>query len=1046
MKTREQIAQITRSKKRFTVSIVAAAVLLVATVMSIVVFSVWGGSDESTVSNNTSGNIQLIEGEGMYIGVATAYPNVKGDDITRVTVKNKAKNGNHYTLLRSDDMADGDFLFAYYENGEVKVFMPSICEEDSTHKYSDLYAIETGDGYGMITKVDYLLTALQAPYFKHRIAVSDIPAEREAAYKEFGFTSDKTVHIEFDYTASDGSTQTHKVVIGDKVPTGIGYYFMVDDRPYIYNSTVNYFDYALAGFYSFVNTTLVAKGLEQDSTYEPLFTSNFTHWENTLHDSGTVVAGADVVFTSMALTPVAPSEYIESPGSFNDMQDGYRKSNYSKNIFELLNSSSTSLFRRALLGQEVGVLYNPKTSANIADAIHLTFTNDYHVSKSIEFYQSTMSYEYEIVGIESIVYGADDIVPGDSRLANIAKSKDENGDGIKEYSYKNIKVSYYFTVNGKRTTELLSHAVIDLENTLIPKQKRQDLRDAIEKYGLGNLSADNHVKFSINYTEQNAKKTPYSLEITQIISIYDINDKQTSQVDENSTVGYKYYLNINGENDGVEYFDIAYLADARTESELALRDALVGKKVSSKLSEKVNMGAVYSEIFDHFTTYVISSIDYFVTREEKISFEFLNASERDPFYGDSIYKNNTDGYELYGLNATNCEQIAKFLGGALGDNTTVSEGLFGTEIIDIGITPEKMLHWGAEGGDGLFAHTVYFEMPRGISALPGSKDDELDDYTSYDKIGFTLYISDIQPDGMRYIASQNYDIITKIDNEIFFFLDETFVDFWAKENIILTNVDTMLEMKFEFNMEGLVGSYTLDISHNITNAYENLKGQIQIGGTPPYKDAQPIITDYDFITVTVRPEGECTDSKLTEYLESTGKNAVALDEFYKSTTPQNQWYEYFPDSYGTTYFKEFVRKMFYMTYEGAEYTVDENGEYDYSYQQEIIENCQRIMKFSIMIDSNKDGSKDGEVYYSYDFYRYSDRRVLVRIYREKMGDDGELYEINSGGSPVKRDENGNIIEDEKTYVSDFYLSVNSFKMLAGTYMKLMNGESFEIED
>ena len=159
MKTREQIAQITRSKKRFTVSIIAAAVLLLATVMSIVIFKVWGGEKGSTTSNNTSGNIEILEGEGMYIGIATAYPNVKGTDITRITVKNKAQRGNHYTLLRSDDMADGDFLFAYYEDGEVKVFMPSICEEDATHVYSDLYAIEKEDGYGMMSKVSYLVTA-----------------------------------------------------------------------------------------------------------------------------------------------------------------------------------------------------------------------------------------------------------------------------------------------------------------------------------------------------------------------------------------------------------------------------------------------------------------------------------------------------------------------------------------------------------------------------------------------------------------------------------------------------------------------------------------------------------------------------------------------------------------------------------------------------------------------------------------------------------------------------------------------------------------------
>ncbi len=1037
MKTREQIARISRSKKRFRISIIAAAILVLATVLSIVILrnNDTGGT---TVSNNTSGNIELLEGEGMYIGTATAYPSIKGKDIQRITIKNKAEKGNHYTLVRDSEMANGDFLFAYYEDGEVKVFMPSICEEDSTHTYSDLYAIETEDGYGMMTKVSYLVTALQAPYFKHRIAVSDNPKEREEAYSEFGFTSDKAVTIEFDYTAEDGGKKTHKIVIGDKVPTGIGYYFMVDDRPYIYNSTVNYFDYALAGFYSFVNTTLVAKGLEQDSTYEPLFTSNFTHWENTVvtDPDKKITSGADVVFTSKVLTPVMPSEFIESPGSFNDMQNGYRETAYSQNIFEMLNAGEKSLFKNAFLGNGIQTFFDTEDESSIANGLHLTFTNDYHESKAISFTESTMTYAYEIVEIEAIVLGYEDaklgdIVAGDSRIAEYA-TPDANG----EYKYSNVKVAYYFTVNGKRTTELLSHAVINLDNDLIPKPDRKSIRDAIAEWGLGELPEGKHINFYINYTKDNVKKTPYDIVITEIVTILDSNNNTISKVDENSTVGYKYLLNVNGQNDGVEYFHVVYLADARTESELRLRDALVGKKAGSGLSVKVSMGEVYSEVFEHFTTYVISSIDYFITREQKISFSFLNASDRDPFYGDSIYKNKTQGKELYGLNAANCEQVAKFLGGALGENTTVSQGLFGTEVLDIGITPEKMKEYGPKGSEGLFAHTVYFEIPRGISAIGGSAEDELDDYTAYDKIGFTLYVSDLDSDGMRYIASENYDIITKIDNSVFFFLDESFVDFWAKKNIILTNVDHMLEMKFEFNMDDLKGAYTLDISHNIADVYENLSGQIQIGGTPPYEDAKPIINDYDFIKVTVTPEGECTENELTKYLDANNKQSANLNDLYYTTTPKEQWYEYFPDYYGTTYFKEFVRKIFYMTYEGAEDATVGEGENEEPIQKQIMgDYTNYLMKFSLKIDSDKDGKGEDEIYYSYEFYRYSDRRVLVRIYREKMV-NGELVEI---------DHNGKVVATGEASVSDFYLSVNSFKALVNTYVMLMNGVSFEIE-
>ena len=56
-------------------------------------------------------------------------------------------------------------------------------------------------------------------------------------------------------------------------------------------------------------------------------------------------------------------------------------------------------------------------------------------------------------------------------------------------------------------------------------------------------------------------------------------------------------------------------------------------------------------------------------------------------------------------------------------------------------------------------------------------------------------------------------------------------------------------------------------------------------------------------------------------------------------------------------------------------------------------------------------------YYTYEFYRFDDRRVMVSI--------------------SQTDEYGNY---SSTVISDFYISTFAFKKLAANYLKLLNGE------
>ena len=59
--------------------------------------------------------------------------------------------------------------------------------------------------------------------------------------------------------------------------------------------------------------------------------------------------------------------------------------------------------------------------------------------------------------------------------------------------------------------------------------------------------------------------------------------------------------------------------------------------------------------------------------------------------------------------------------------------------------------------------------------------------------------------------------------------------------------------------------------------------------------------------------------------------------------------------------------------------------------------------------------------YAYEFYRISDRRVMVKIYKENRND------------PTDR------IQE----VSDFYVSTYSFKRIVNSYLALLNAEELD---
>ena len=186
---------------------------------------------------------------------------------------------------------------------------------------------------------------------------------------------------------------------------------------------------------------------------------------------------------------------------------------------------------------------------------------------------------------------------------------------------------------------------------------------------------------------------------------------------------------------------------------------------------------------------------------------------------------------------------------------------------------------------------------------------------------------------------------------------------------------------------------------------------MQVGGTPP----ENYLDSFDDLTVTVYESEGATKTAMTELLAQLGKPSATLDQLYKTTVPdEDRQNAYLPDTLGTTYFKQFMLGLFYVSYEGS--VSDEE-------QSAIISDRNLLMKMSLKIDTDRDGYGNDENYYTYEFYHFPEsERVLVRVYES----DGEGNKLGEGE------------------VSDFYVSRLAFKRIVWTFRSLLNGKEFEL--
>ena len=991
-----------KKMKKPLIIVILAAVLAVLTVAAILLDNLLLVDTTGESSQKEPPVVDTSIGESIYLNSAVAYPRTDESHITSIFIAGK----NRYALARKTK--DGPLVLSYQDkDGTIYDYDPPIAGEDSEFEYEDIYATEQNDQFGTIRKITYLTTAFGALYFDEKMALATDEKERKKELSAFGFGEEDSpivVHLTYSvHTSSKGTEHddekevTYAIKVGNKLATNQGYYYMVgamdedgnvDYRPYIYSTYSTYIDYAFIEFTDYIKPILIAEGLPMDNAFEPYLTTDYQQYKNTLYEYN----------EKTGERPVIPSyDEIKKLDGINVIVNA----NVITPNKEKVGSDSSLVYGGVSVAENKTLTFDLKKYSGFGEQERLAIlfagknVNKYSpFSISIPSYTNTVDvetgtkYKYVIKSIDAILTsGEDNTTPG-----AVATDKDK------------VKVTYSLTIGTQSASQKDMVGVIDLsDNGPAPS----GLKEALIGKSVGSFGA-NTVDFECVYTTANSVKSSVKIVIEKINSItkkVDDVPEEIEKVEAGATVNVSFYYVVDGNRlDGTPKMEVI-IGDS-TNSSKALDEALMGKTVGSGYSIEVDAYNMYSEVVASFTEYEIDEIKYFVVKEKIVSFKFQQASERNPYYGESFYMNTMEGdYKLYALNAYACEGVVKVLGGLV-TNATSSTGLVGAKTVDVVITPEKMHDY------NLYDYSIYFELPRGITVKNYMSENTsmedyltgLDDYEYAGTLGFNLYISREDPaTGTRYIASDLYDVIAEIDGENFKFLDQTFVGFYARRNLVLTNITNIGSIKLEFMMDDVKGTYSNKLQHNWVYAYDG--GLYDKSKLTDEQLAASV--KYDAIDVIVTPSGDYTQTELSKYIKDKGYTFVSLRELYgpKKTIGM--------DSAGTANFKEFIQTLYFTHYEGY---VDEQT------QKDALENGELLMRMSVTLEEGTAGASAYD--YVYEFYRVSSRRVVVRLYRQNRID----------GTQAPNED-----------VSDFYISIFSFKKLVNKYFGILNADNIDNE-
>ncbi|MBQ2793780.1 MAG: hypothetical protein IJF05_03680 [Clostridia bacterium] len=939
-------------------------------------------------------------GESLYLNVPLVYENIASSNMEYILVHNRDEKGN-LRMYGVASLEDGSFVLEYSKDGTVDTltpYLPSIIGEEGDFDLSSLYAKATGTSYTQVYLLTYLCSALGTPTFNEKILLPEDTPENADARNElllrYGLDSAHSSAVYFEYTdPSDKQLKSHTILLGSRSLAGGGFYFMVDKRDVIYFTSSNAFEYAMRGFEDFVSGRLVAEGLEYDYNFEPSLTTDFKQWVNTEHkkEGEVVLKDSAVIATgSVAMPLMSGSDYAPNA-------DGYAVSAGSFNFDpkKLSSHIDYSRFFAMLVGKTVGKYDTP---------LYVTILDEYGSSSGglVSFGDAeSVTYKYEITAIEAVITATDEI--RDSSLLS-----GENGEGVQ---YNLVKVTYDYYVGGEKKNEYPAHAVIDLSSAAVSDSVEEKIRAA----GIGVLDAP--IELEIDYTRDNAVASTESLYIDAVMAIFSKEGDVLQKVESDSYITVAYYEIINGKKTETRTVSIDLAGNDESERWASLKEKLVGKGIGGDLDIKLYTNTYYYEIMRGFTEYRLDEITEFITSRLVVAFRYINKTEQDPFYGESVYENTMDehkGYEkytIYGIDASVCQSISNLLGGTGDRSDTSSSAGYVGETVAIGLTPENMEKY------GLYAYTIYFELPRGIydpadfdADVENNTEDGLSELSTYawiSTLGFTLYISE-EEDGYRYVGSDMYDLVARVPAEDFSFLDYDFEELWARNNFLFLDINNVKQIEFDFSMEDYHGTYNFDVE----------KTQYYVGVA---EDGKMIasLTEFDGsvpkirLSVNIKSSGNTNDTAYERIKQQLGRDALSVSDIYNVLYNNGEEYMYSGlDTHGVVNYKGLFERMYRTSYQ------------DFVLSDEEIASAlsrERLMRIKVKVFEADGTSRAG--YYAYDFYYLDGNRVMISAFR--------------------MDDKGNTVSER---VSSFTFSNYAFENIVLSVYGVLNGEYLDDYD
>ena len=904
------------------------------------------------------------------------FPDVDTTTVDYITL-NATAGMEHasYGFMEAEDGAYSLWYRPDKTSDRLMEYNPAIISADPSFNHSSLYATDSF-GQGKVARLYYLRVAITTMYFAERIPLEGLTEYERMSYEEeFGFmdygdyatdADDKQLGVIVNYGKIDEdgkNTDFHQIWVGGKNVSENGYYVKIDGHPYIYATKNSQIGYALQPYTYYINPAVISAGLASDAAYEPYLISDYRQWKNELiSEKDTVIPeDAQVIVKGEVSLPADPSAgglIVSEESTAFHLRDLKGISQYSR-LIELLKNQKLTGIEKDGDGNEI--------YPTLPATLYITLTTEGRLL-SFGKDKTVLTQSYEICEILSVI-----------------TEDSERTDGSVGEDAIAIRVRYDLYKDGgaQRSNAEDLYGVISLTDSRLPA----DWVSEIRAQSVGNVNVS---RLEIVFDQENTAdihKKVIDLYLSDIIAIYDKNGKATTTITKDSYVSYRYYLVVNGQK-LEEYHTAMDLVSNMDAANQALFLGIGGK--SEGLDKKIDTYTEYFDVVQDYISYKIDAIPYMVISKEIVHFKFLNYSQRDPFYGESIYDNLLeDERALYGLNNSSCESVLLHLGGA-GTSTQSSNGYAGIETVAVGLTPEIMRKY------GLYANTIYYELPRGIDGLDGNEtadDGEMDDYTWKNTLGFTVYISDKHADGSRYMASDLYGVVVLVRDEKLDFVDLSFVDFWARRILVSVDIDDIAKVDVSFNFADKMGDFGFRL-HSVS-AGEG-KDRILLLVTPGAQTFENALVNF-MKQNNNAPDGSKEQSLAILY------NVLGPDK-YKDE--EMNFISHIGNDYtGTYFFKEVL---------GILYTTMYVDTYEKEEQDAILagEHLARLC-FTLKGQSYK---------YVYEFYRASDRRVLVKIYQE---------------SPA----------GERTgYVADFAISTSTFKKFMGGFNAILNAQEVNTDE